>query len=89
MTIKEVEEKTGLQRSNIRFYEKEKLVVPEHREDYVTNYLCFLAISVQLFTILFVNGILNHITTVFVADGVIMAVLLFLAWKRLTAAKQK
>lgn len=57
--------------------------------DYVTNYLCFLAISVQLFTILFVNGILNHITTVFVTDGVILAVLLFLAWKRLTAAKQK
>ena len=28
MTIKEVEEKTGLCRSNIRFYEKEKLVVP-------------------------------------------------------------
>ncbi|MBS6643899.1 MAG: MerR family transcriptional regulator [Clostridiaceae bacterium] len=29
MTIKEVEEKTGLARSNIRFYEKEKLIEPE------------------------------------------------------------
>ena len=28
MTIKEVEEKTGLARSNIRFYEKEKLIQP-------------------------------------------------------------
>ena len=28
MTIKEVEEKTGLARSNIRFYEKEKLIAP-------------------------------------------------------------
>lgn len=28
MTIKEVEEKTGLPRSNIRFYEKEKLIIP-------------------------------------------------------------
>ncbi len=26
MTIKEVEEQTGLTRSNIRFYEKEKLI---------------------------------------------------------------
>ena len=26
MTIKEVEERTGLTRSNIRFYEKEKLI---------------------------------------------------------------
>ena len=29
MTIKEVEEKTGLSRSNIRFYEKEKLIDPD------------------------------------------------------------
>lgn len=28
MTIKEVEERTGLARSNIRFYEKEKLIEP-------------------------------------------------------------
>ncbi|MCM1261714.1 MAG: MerR family transcriptional regulator [Butyrivibrio sp.] len=32
MTIKEVEEKTGLTRSNIRFYEKEKLIEPS-RDD--------------------------------------------------------
>ena len=29
MTIKEVEQITGLTRSNIRFYEKEKLISPE------------------------------------------------------------
>lgn len=28
MTIKEVEEKTGLTRSNIRFYENENLIKP-------------------------------------------------------------
>ena len=28
MTIKEVEEQTGLTRSNIRFYEKENLIEP-------------------------------------------------------------
>ncbi|MDO4455055.1 MAG: MerR family transcriptional regulator [Eubacteriales bacterium] len=32
MTIKEVEEKTGLARSNIRFYEKENLISPDRNE---------------------------------------------------------
>lgn len=32
MTIKEVEERTGLARSNIRFYEKEKLIEPSRNE---------------------------------------------------------
>ncbi|MDO4323823.1 MAG: MerR family transcriptional regulator, partial [Lachnospiraceae bacterium] len=32
MTIKEVEEQTGLARSNIRFYEKERLVEPARNE---------------------------------------------------------
>ena len=32
MTIKEVEEKTGLTRSNIRFYEKEKLIEPTRND---------------------------------------------------------
>ena len=32
MTIKEVEEQTGLARSNVRFYEKEKLIEPLRKE---------------------------------------------------------
>ena len=32
MTIKEVEEQTGLSRSNVRFYEKEKLIAPVRNE---------------------------------------------------------
>ena len=32
MTIKEVEEQTGLTRSNIRFYEKEKLIAPSRND---------------------------------------------------------
>lgn len=32
MTIKEVEEQTGLTRSNIRFYEKEKLIEPARND---------------------------------------------------------
>ena len=30
MKIKDVEERTGLSRSNVRFYEKEKLIEPSH-----------------------------------------------------------
>lgn len=32
MTIKEVEECTGLSRSNVRFYEKERLITPSRNE---------------------------------------------------------
>lgn len=32
MTIKEAEEQTGLTRSNIRFYEKEKLIQPSRND---------------------------------------------------------
>lgn len=32
MTIKEAEEQTGLARSNIRFYEKEKLIEPSRND---------------------------------------------------------
>ncbi|MDO5378737.1 MAG: MerR family transcriptional regulator, partial [Clostridia bacterium] len=32
MTIKEVEERTGLSRSNVRFYEKEQLIAPARNE---------------------------------------------------------
>ena len=32
MKIKNVEERTGLSRSNVRFYEKEKLIEPSRNE---------------------------------------------------------
>ena len=61
MTIKEVEERTGLSRSNVRFYEKEKLIAPARKEsngyrDYSDNdienikkiaYLRTLGISIE------------------------------------------
>ena len=61
MTIKAVEERTGLSRSNIRFYEKEKLIEPSKNEsngyrDYSENdvenikkiaYLRTLGISIE------------------------------------------
>ena len=61
MTIKDVEERTGLSRSNVRFYEKEKLIEPSRNErngyrDYSENdvenikkiaYLRTLGISIE------------------------------------------
>ena len=61
MTIKDVEKRTGLSRSNIRFYEKEKLIEPSRNEsngyrDYSENdvenikkiaYLRTLGISIE------------------------------------------
>ena len=61
MTIKDVEERTGLSRSNVRFYEKEKLIEPSRNErngyrDYSENdvenikkiaYLRTLEISIE------------------------------------------
>lgn len=38
MNIKEVEEKSGLTRANIRFYEKEGLIVPERKENGYRDY---------------------------------------------------
>lgn len=69
MTIKEVEEKTGLPRSNIRFYEKEKLIIPvrndsngyrEYSEENIKEikkiaYLRTLGISIED-----IHNIINH-----------------------------
>ena len=135
MTIKEVEKLTGLSRSNVRFYEKEKLIVPVRNErngyrdysnsdienlkkiaylrtlgisiedirsiisenvslrdfvrpiiygklqmnfycevmtEYLTNYMCFLALSVELFSILFIYGIVKNIIAMLVVDTVVL-----------------
>ena len=151
MTIKDVEERTGLSRSSIRFYEKEKLIEPSRNErngyrdysendvenikkiaylrtlgisiedirsiisenvslrdkkfifaypiaciviryfvrpiiygklqmnfycevmtEYLTNYMCFLALSVELFSILFIYGIVKNIIAMLVVDTVVL-----------------
>ena len=151
ITIKEVEKMTWLSRSNVRFYEKEKLIVPVRNErngyrdysnsdienlkkiaylrtlgisiedirsiisenvslrdkkfifaypiaciviryfvrpiiygklqmnfycevmtEYLTNYMCFLALSVELFSILFIYGIVKNIIAMLVVDTVVL-----------------
>ena len=47
--------------------------------DYVANYLCFLALSVEVFLILYVNEIMKQVTIVLFADSVVLAGILFMA----------
>lgn len=51
--------------------------------NYMTNYLCFLALSIQLFTILFVNEIFKNITSVLLLDTFILIGILLFGWKKL------
>ena len=81
MTIKDVEERTGLSRSNVRFYEKEKLVEPSRNEsngyrDYSENdvenikkiaYLRTLGISIEDIRSI-ISGKENHRRNRFCSD---------------------
>ena len=40
--------------------------------EYLSNYLCFIALSVELFSILFVHGVLKSIVTVLLVDTVVL-----------------
>lgn len=51
--------------------------------DYGTNYLCFLAISAEGFTVLYIFGILRHITVVLLVDTLVLLGLLIVGWTKL------
>ncbi len=51
--------------------------------DYISNYLCFIALSVELFTLLFVAGLVQHVTIIIVADTVVLIGVLVMGWKTL------
>lgn len=57
--------------------------------DYLTNFLCFVAMSVEVFTILFVNHIMKEITIVLLADTVVFIGLLIIAWSQLSRKNQE
>ena len=40
--------------------------------EYLTNYMCFLALSVELFSILFIYGIVKNIIAMLVVDTVVL-----------------
>ena len=47
--------------------------------DYITNSLCLAAVSVEIFTLLYVHGAAKHITVVLLADTIVLAAV-FVAW---------
>lgn len=49
----------------------------ETAAEYLTNYLCFIALSVQLFSVLFVCGFVKSVTAVIAVDTVLLLGLLF------------
>lgn len=52
--------------------------------DYITNYLCFIALSVEIFIILYVKGIVQYVTVVLFIDSFVLIGLLLMAIHRVT-----
>ena len=40
-------------------------------QTYLTNFLCFIALSVEIFSVLFIYGIVKNVVVVLVADTVV------------------
>lgn len=51
--------------------------------DYITNYLCFVALSAEVFTLLFTKGIVRWVGVLLVADGAVLALLVFCGYRAL------
>ncbi|MCD2491880.1 MerR family transcriptional regulator [Lacrimispora sp. NSJ-141] len=50
--------------------------------DYLSNFLCFVVLSVEIFTILFCLGHVKHVTAVLITDAGVFAVVSLAAWLR-------
>ncbi|MGF7143344.1 DNA-binding transcriptional MerR regulator [Anaerotaenia torta] len=44
----------------------------ENIANYITNFMCFVAFSIEIFTILFIAGIVKHITNILLIDTVVL-----------------
>ncbi|MGX9755586.1 MerR family transcriptional regulator [Clostridioides difficile] len=51
--------------------------------DYLTNFLCLVALSVEVFSIFFVYNIVNHITVVLFIDTCVFIILLLMGWNKI------
>lgn len=78
-----------LLRPGIDRWLKRNAVHSESLTNYVTNYLCFLAVSVEVFTILFVNGIVKNVIVVLLADTAVLLGVLLAGRRRLSKRKEK
>lgn len=52
--------------------------------DYISNFLCFTALSIEGFTILFLGRILTHITVIFALDALVFMGVLVKGWNRVS-----
>ena len=55
--------------------------------DYIANYLCFIALSVEIFIILYVYEIAKHVTVVLFVDTFVLIGLLLITAYRITRKK--
>lgn len=63
---------------------RRNIVDNESVTDYITNYLCFIALSIEVFIILYVNEIVKHVTVILFLDTFVLIGLLAMAvhnWK--------
>lgn len=51
--------------------------------NYITNYICFMALSAEMFTVLYVKNILTHVEVLFLIDTIVLIGILFLGWDKL------
>lgn len=51
----------------------------ENQTDYITNYLCFIALSVEIFIILYVKEIVKNVTVVLFLDTFVLIGALLMA----------
>ncbi|RHP35728.1 MerR family transcriptional regulator [Lachnotalea sp. AF33-28] len=56
--------------------------------DYLTNFLCFVACSAQMFTVLFVFGVMKHITAVLAVDALVFFIVLYKGLMKMSGQKQ-
>lgn len=67
---------------------KINIIDSESVTDYITNYLCFIAVSVEIFIILYVKEIVKYVTVILFVDTFVLIGLLLMAAYR-TARKRR
>lgn len=55
--------------------------------EYLSNYICFIALSVELFSVLYVYGLVKSIVAVLLVDTVVLIGLLFAGIRKMGAFK--
>lgn len=76
-----------LLRPRIDRWLKQNAIYSDSVTNYVTNCLCFITLSVEIFTILFVKGIVRNVTALLLADTIVLLGVLVAGWKKLSGKK--